>query len=78
MTLAEVLPVVRQLTAAEKLILMRLLAEDIGGNDASALLQSGKVYNLPTPYDSYGAAQVLADALAAADEQETAPCASRI
>ncbi len=67
MTLAEVLPVVRQLTAPEKLKLIRLLAEDLDKEDAIASFEH-KVYNLPTPYDSYGAAQVLADALAAAHE----------
>jgi hypothetical protein len=65
MTLAEVLPAVRQLTASEKLKLIRLLAEDLDQDEASALFAHGKVYDLPTPYDSYGAAQVLADALAA-------------
>lgn len=68
MTLSEVLPAVRQLTAPEKLKLIRLLAEDLDKDEASSLLEHGKVYNLPTPYDSYGAAQVLADALAAAHE----------
>jgi hypothetical protein len=68
MTLAEVLPAVRQLTASEKLKLIRLLAEDLDRDEALSLYEDGKVYNLPTPYDSYGAAQALADALAAAHE----------
>jgi hypothetical protein len=66
MTLAEVLPAVRQLTASEKLKLIRLLEEDLDRDEALSLFEHGKVYNLPTPYDSYGAAQALADALAAA------------
>lgn len=65
MTLAEVLPSVRQLTAPEKLKLIRILAEELDQDDASSLLEPGKVYHLPSPYDSYGAAQVLADTLAA-------------
>jgi hypothetical protein len=68
MTLAEVLPVVRQLTTSEKLKLIRLLAEELDKDEASSLFEHGKAYNLPTPYDSYGAAQALADALAAAHE----------
>lgn len=68
MTLAEVLPAVRQLTASEKLKLIRLLAEDLDRDGALSLFEHGKVYNLPTPYDSYGAAQALADALTAAQE----------
>ena len=71
MTLAEILPVVRQLTAPEKLKLIRLLAEELDQNDTSSLFEPGKVYHLPSPYDSYGAAQVLADALAAAQETRT-------
>jgi hypothetical protein len=68
MTLAEVLPVVRQLTPPEKLKLIRLLAEDLERAEEIFSLERGKVYKLPTPYDSFGAAQALADALAAAHE----------
>lgn len=68
MTLAEVLPVVRRLTAAEKLQLIRLLAEDLEGEEDIFPLEHGKVYELPTPYDSFGAAQTLANALAATPE----------
>jgi hypothetical protein len=71
MTLAEVLPAVRQLTAPEKLKLIRILAEELDQDTVSSLLEPGNVYDLPTPYDSYGAAQVLADALAAAQETRT-------
>ncbi len=71
MTLAEVLPAVRQLTAPEKLKQIRILAEELEQDEASSLFEPGKVYHLPTPYDSYGAAQVLADALAAAHETRT-------
>jgi hypothetical protein len=70
MTLAEVLPAVRQLTAPEKLKLIRLLAEDLDRDEANSPFERGKVYNLPTPYDSYGAAQALADALATGHETE--------
>jgi hypothetical protein len=59
MTLAEVLPAVRQLTAHEKLKLIRILAEDLERNEDTAPFESGKVYDLPTPYDSFGTAQVL-------------------
>ena len=65
MTLAEVLPTVRQLTAPEKLKLIRILAEDLERNEDISPFESGKVYDLPTPYDSFGAAQVLANELAA-------------
>ena len=49
MTLAEVLPVVRQLTVPEKLKLIRILAEDLEKNADIFPFESGKVYNLPTP-----------------------------
>ena len=68
MTLAEILPAVHQLTAPEKLKLIRILAEDLDRDETISLFEHGKIYNLPTPYDSYGAAQALAEALAAAHE----------
>ena len=64
MPLAEVLPAVHQLTASEKLTLIRILAEDLDSETASSPFEYGKVYSLPTPYASYGAAQALANALA--------------
>jgi hypothetical protein len=65
MTLAEVLPAVSQLTAPEKLKLIRILAENLERNEDIFPFEPGKVYNLPTPYDSFGAAQALANELAA-------------
>ena len=65
MTLAEVLPVVRQLTAPEKLKLIRILAEDLEKNENIFPFEPGKVYDLPTPYDSFGVAPVLANELVA-------------
>ena len=70
MTLAEVLPVVRQLTPPEKLKLIRLLAEDLERVEEIFPLEHGKVYELPTPYDSFGAAQALADTLAAHETRD--------
>lgn len=68
MTLAEVLPAVSQLTVPEKLKLIRILAEDLEKNEDIAPFERGKVYALPTPYDSFGVAQVLANELAASPE----------
>ena len=68
MTLAEVLPAVRQLTAPEKLKLIRILAEELDRNEAVSPFEHHKVYDLPTPYDSFGVAQVLANALAVSRE----------
>lgn len=64
MTLTDILPMVHQLTPAEKLKLIRALAEDLDTRSNIGLFEAGKVYDLPTPYNCYGAAQLLAEALA--------------
>jgi hypothetical protein len=67
MTLAEVLPAVRQLSATEKLKLIRILAEDLDIAENISPLEPFKTYNLPTPYDSFGAGAVLMEALKRSD-----------
>jgi hypothetical protein len=62
MTLSEVLPVVRQLSTSEKLKLIRILAEDLDTLEDIAPLEASKTYDLPTPYDSFGAGAVLMEA----------------
>jgi hypothetical protein len=49
------LPMVRQLSAPDKLKLIRLLAEELDTNEDISPLEPHKVYYLPTPYDSFGA-----------------------
>jgi hypothetical protein len=63
MTLAEVLPAVRRLSATEKLKLIRILAEDLDVTEDISPLEPFKTYDLPTPYDSFGAGAVLMEAL---------------
>lgn len=63
MTLSEILPAVRQLTDPEKLKLIRLLAEDLGSDEDIHPFERGKTYELRTPYNVFGAAQILADAI---------------
>ena len=63
MTLAELLPAVQQLPLAEKRRLIRILAEEVDGGEDIAPLVPHHVYELPTPYDTYGAAEVLLKAL---------------
>lgn len=77
MTLAEVLPAVRQLTDAEKLRLIRILAEELDPvdwdtSDDISPLEHGKTYYLYTPYDSYAAAADLARALAEEEKEAKA------
>jgi hypothetical protein len=63
MIFAEVLPAARQLSASEKLKLIRILAEDLELAEDIAPLEPFKTYELPTPYDSFGAGAVLMTAL---------------
>jgi hypothetical protein len=63
MTLADVLPNARKLSAIEKLKLIRLLAEDLDTAENIAPLEPFKTYELPTPYDSFGAGDILMQTL---------------
>ena len=70
MSLDDVLPSIRQLTVPEKLKLIRILAEDLDTDEDISPLEHYKVYDLPTPYNSFGAAQELAKALTDSQEDE--------
>jgi hypothetical protein len=63
MTLAELLPAVEQLPAADKLKLIRILAETLDDANDIAPLVPHKVYELPTPYGMHGAARLLVETL---------------
>ena len=63
MALADILPAVQQLTATEKLRLIRILAEDLDTAENIAPLEPFKTYNLPTTYDNFGAGEALMQAL---------------
>ncbi len=63
MTLAELLPSVRLLSSTEKLKLIRILAEDLDMTDDISPLEPFKTYELPTPYDSFGAGAILMENL---------------
>lgn len=63
MTLAEVLPSARLLSATEKLKLIRILAEDLDITEDIEPLEAFKTYELPTPYDSFGAGAILMETL---------------
>lgn len=63
MTLSDVLPAARQLSATEKLKLIRILAEDLEMAEEISPLEPFKTYDLPTPYDSFGASAVLMESL---------------
>ena len=63
MTLAELLPSIQQLSAPEKLRLIRILAEDLETRADISPLEPFKTYDLPTPYNSFGAGQIPMQAL---------------
>lgn len=63
MTLADVLPNARKLSAIEKLKLIRILAEDLDTAENIAPLEPFKTYDLPTPYNSFGTGAILMQTL---------------
>jgi len=67
MTLAELLPAIRQLPALEKLRLIRILAEDLDTAEDIAPFEPHKIYYLPTPYDTFGAGRALMQAMQQTD-----------
>ena len=68
MTLSDVLPSVRQLSVVEKLKLIQILAEDLETAEDISPLEPFKTYDLPTPYNNFGAGAVLMQALELADQ----------
>ena len=63
MTLTELLPEIWHLSAADKLKLIRILAEDFGPTEDISPLTAHKVYYLPTPYAAAGAGLALMAAM---------------
>ena len=62
LTLTNIIPSIRKLPALDKLKLIRILAEELESNREIFPFETGKTYYLPTPYNSYGAAAILAEA----------------
>ncbi|WP_334947506.1 hypothetical protein [Nostoc sp.] len=67
MTLADLIPIARKLSPSEKLKLIRILAEDLDTVEDISLLEPFKTYDLPTPYNSFGAGTVMMEALKSQD-----------
>ena len=59
MSLAEILPNVRSLAAADKLRLIRILAEDVDAGPDIAPLEHGRTYIVSSPVFEAGAADIL-------------------
>ena len=67
MTLADLLPTLRQLTEAEKLELVRLLSADLCSDVNISPFEPFKTYFLPTPYNTFGAGAILMQAMPASE-----------
>ena len=63
MTLTELLPTIRQLSAIEKRELIRILMAEEDISEDIFPLESYKIYYLRTPYDTFGAGAVLMQAI---------------
>lgn len=59
MTLTELLPTIRQLSAIEKRELIRILMAEEDISEDIFPLEPYKIYYLPTPYDNFGAGAAL-------------------
>ncbi len=58
MSLAEVLPSLKNLNRSEKLRVVKILIDEISGEEES-FFESGAEYEIWSPYDSYDAAEKL-------------------
>lgn len=63
MTLAELIPVVQDLPATDKLKLLRVLADELDSGEDISPLEPHKVYYLSTPYGMSGASKALLQAM---------------
>jgi len=67
-SLNDIIPAIRTLPAHDKLTLIRILAEDLETAKEFMPFEPGKTYSLHTPYNAYGAAEILSDALVSDSE----------
>ena len=68
-TLTRIVPAVRMLPALDKLRLIRILAEELEVAKEIFPFEADKTYYLSTPYNSFGAAAILAEAMATYQEE---------
>ena len=65
MSLSEVLPNVRSLSRTEKLQLIQVLAQELAEAENVPAIPTGQSYPIWSPFDAFGAAEVLWNALQA-------------
>ena len=63
MTLSELIPAIRQLSPTDKLQLLHILKAELDTNEDISPLEPFKTYDLPTPYNSFGAGAVFMEAM---------------
>jgi len=63
MTLTELIPIIQQLSVSDKIKLFHLLAEQLEAKEDISPLEPDKVYYMPTPYDVFGAGEILMEAM---------------
>lgn len=62
-TLDAILPAVRQLPSIDKFRLIRILAEELDQNEYIFPFEPDKIYELPTPYNTFAAGEILMNTL---------------
>lgn len=70
-TLNELIPIIRTLPTLDKLRLIRVLATELENMGDVFPLEVNKTYYLPTPYNSFGAAAILAEAMESYQQEES-------
>ena len=70
MTLTELLPTIRKLSAIEKRELIRILMAEEDISEDIFPLEPYKIYYLPTPYGTFGAGAALMQAMNLANDNE--------
>ncbi len=71
MTLTDILPFVRQLRTLDKLRLIRIIAEQLDTDENISPLEPGKIYDMPTLYNTYGMAEILMNKIEITDTDNT-------
>lgn len=70
MTLTDLLPSIQKLSSSEKIKLIRILAEELDNNTSIFPLEANKTYDLPTPYNNFGAGEILMKLLEQSEQGE--------
>ena len=71
MTLEEVLPAVRELSLRDKLELIRVIAADLVESQIMWFFEPNRTVEIWTPYNTYGAATILAQKLAESPKEQS-------